>query len=386
MILPCQRVVSEVLVHTKQKFFLGSTNKIAGTNPGVSKRLAGLRKKGYQVDTHLQRAQLAGQHFPPKLRDTIDNMRQTGQISSNPAGLVHVFDNVISGNCYDQALYALGVFGTRGISTAERIDLVDGDHSLVAVGRVKTINGQDTNLQDLATWGDAAFICDPWTNIACLAKDYPQRWNEKMDKWQKRGLQIGYFENNVYKFIEAKEEKNSPVEHQKRSADRLLTSGAWLTLYVYNNGMVIERFADDSLTYIKTAALGNPVAFLGRVTQKNSDLYVCPYVSQTTVCKRYQWGFQTFTAPLPKIDGASPYTLCAKFLKDNLFADVNLPVPESLDQSTNSRAFETYLDSLLDWRSSGAFGRFVLSLFAKKSTAPPLKRQGAQKKIVSVAS
>lgn len=49
------------------------------------------------------------------------------------------------------------------------------------------------------------FVIDSWANICCSARDYAKRWDEKMTKWQTRGLVIngktrpdelkGYIEN-----------------------------------------------------------------------------------------------------------------------------------------------------------------------------------------------
>ena len=359
MILPTLPVVAGVLLQTKQKFFLGSTNKIAGTDPAKSKRLDALRKKRFNVSTHADRAALAAAYYPPNLRGSIDTLRQTGQLGANPAQLVSLFDTAISGNCYDQALYAVGVFATRGLVAVERISLEGGDHTLCAVGRLDSVNGQATDLQDFATWGDAAYICDPWTNIACLARDYPRRWNEKMEKWQKKSLRIGYYEGDKYSTIEAKEEKDSPTVHKKASADRLVAAGTYLTLYVYANGLVLELVKAGALTYVKTPALGNPIAYSGAVRQVHGALYSCPYVSPDKVCKRYQWFFQNLATPLPKLNRGAPYATCAAFLKETVFPKVELPVPTGLDSAIQTKAFEEYIDRALDWTKSDIVKRFL---------------------------
>jgi hypothetical protein len=35
-----------------------------------------------------------------------------------------------------------------------------------------------------------AWVCDPWSNIACLAWDYPFHWKVKMAKWSSVGKQV----------------------------------------------------------------------------------------------------------------------------------------------------------------------------------------------------
>ena len=39
--------------------------------------------------------------------------------------------------------------------------------------------------KDMTKWPADLSICDPWLNVACLAKDYPARFKEKMQKWSK---------------------------------------------------------------------------------------------------------------------------------------------------------------------------------------------------------
>jgi hypothetical protein len=43
---------------------------------------------------------------------------------------------------------------------------------------------------DFEDWAETAWICDPWANIACAARDYPQRWTQKMNKWSFQGKRL----------------------------------------------------------------------------------------------------------------------------------------------------------------------------------------------------
>lgn len=54
-------------------------------------------------------------------------------------------------------------------------------------GHVATVVGKlpDHALsKDMTEWPSHLSICDPWLNDACLAKDYPARFKEKMQKWE----------------------------------------------------------------------------------------------------------------------------------------------------------------------------------------------------------
>ncbi|MEO7495762.1 MAG: hypothetical protein ABIT83_25295 [Massilia sp.] len=36
------------------------------------------------------------------------------------------------------------------------------------------------------------YVCDPSSNIACKARDYPDRFKDKMQKWEGAGKLFGY--------------------------------------------------------------------------------------------------------------------------------------------------------------------------------------------------
>ena len=60
-------------------------------------------------------------------------------------------------------------------------------HGVAAVGI-----GEGELPHDMREWGPLAYICDPWTNIACRAKDYPDRFLAKMSKWDASSKLISF--------------------------------------------------------------------------------------------------------------------------------------------------------------------------------------------------
>lgn len=60
-----------------------------------------------------------------------------------------------------------------------------GDHVFIVIDQPK---GQYP--KDFGAWDANAVICDPWAKIACAAREYPDRWTAKMDKWNDRGLSV----------------------------------------------------------------------------------------------------------------------------------------------------------------------------------------------------
>ena len=57
-----------------------------------------------------------------------------------------------------------------------------GDHSFVALGQ--DVHSSGYFPPRFADWNQDAVICDPWADIACLARDYPARWRARMSNWQ----------------------------------------------------------------------------------------------------------------------------------------------------------------------------------------------------------
>jgi hypothetical protein len=45
---------------------------------------------------------------------------------------------------------------------------------------------------DMREWGPLTYICDPWSNIACRAKDYPDQFLAKMNKWNASSKLIAF--------------------------------------------------------------------------------------------------------------------------------------------------------------------------------------------------
>ena len=60
-------------------------------------------------------------------------------------------------------------------------------HGVAAVGI-----GEGEQPHDMREWGPLTYICDPWTNIACRAKDYPDRFLAKMSKWDASSKLISF--------------------------------------------------------------------------------------------------------------------------------------------------------------------------------------------------
>ncbi|MCX8986023.1 hypothetical protein [Citrobacter portucalensis] len=72
--------------------------------------------------------------------------------------------------------------------TIRKMSIVDGDHSFVLVSSPQEPLPKPIR-ECTSTW-----VCDPWAKVACLAKEYSIRMNNKMEKWSFRKLSIGMLE------------------------------------------------------------------------------------------------------------------------------------------------------------------------------------------------
>lgn len=55
-----------------------------------------------------------------------------------------------------------------------------GRHTATIIGVVPP----ELMQSDMTLWPSDVAVCDPWANIACLAKDYPDQFKKKMEKWE----------------------------------------------------------------------------------------------------------------------------------------------------------------------------------------------------------
>jgi len=60
-----------------------------------------------------------------------------------------------------------------------------GDHTFAVIGQ--QADGQGGFPSDFGDWHAQAAVCDPWANLICWARDYPQEWKAKMRKWANDG-------------------------------------------------------------------------------------------------------------------------------------------------------------------------------------------------------
>jgi hypothetical protein len=88
-------------------------------------------------------------------------------------------------NCDGLALSALD-FISRTHPNVQVSSVSVPGHTLALVG---TIDITCIN-SPFSEWPSHLYVCDPWANIACPAPEYPQRFAQKMEKWESEHKQI----------------------------------------------------------------------------------------------------------------------------------------------------------------------------------------------------
>ena len=88
--------------------------------------------------------------------------------NNEPFHRIKVCKELSFGNCYEQALLALDyVINEAPQVSAEIYCIRGGDHCFLVIGREKN---SDPDRPE--TWGDQAYICDPWANAVYPASSY----------------------------------------------------------------------------------------------------------------------------------------------------------------------------------------------------------------------
>ena len=89
------------------------------------------------------------------------------------------------GNCYEQSCAVAWHLEMNGSPEYALMRYRYVDHMFVVLGQQPGVYPDE-----FEQWSADAAICDPWADIACLAREYPQRWRARMSNWQIMGLAI----------------------------------------------------------------------------------------------------------------------------------------------------------------------------------------------------
>ncbi|MCO5414701.1 MULTISPECIES: hypothetical protein [Ralstonia] len=159
---PRQAAVASVLTHVRETYYkpnLKSGNKVKG-----------------DTEAERLRQQLA--------TDEVNRIR------SQPNALLAVQEGKAH-QCQELALLAVYHLCQEHKLPAKILELggndVDVAHCVAVVGLAPHQLHSNMKL-----WHPDTYICDPWCNIACRAKDYPKQFIDKMEKWESQGKLVGY--------------------------------------------------------------------------------------------------------------------------------------------------------------------------------------------------
>ncbi|RZI57901.1 MAG: hypothetical protein EOP37_18300 [Rubrivivax sp.] len=130
----------------------------------------------------------AGQPDPMTIFETAreaDRSDATGTPRAALHSAARAWGNKIT-NCRELSLMVHTYVAHREPTVQTSTVILEIDHGAVVLGAV------DGRLRELplAEWPTHLWICDPWANIACAARNYPQAFQDKMAKWHKDGKSI----------------------------------------------------------------------------------------------------------------------------------------------------------------------------------------------------
>lgn len=159
---PGQAVVTDVLKFVRETYY----------KPNMK---SGNKVKGEGGDDELRRQKMATQ-------EVIRIRKQDDPVAAAMAGKAHQ-----CGELTDLAIHHLQ---KRHIQ-AQCLSLGE-DEEGDALHEVAIIGPASNPLPvDMTEWHPDVYVCDPWANIACSARDYPKQFEQKMKKWQDAGKLIG---------------------------------------------------------------------------------------------------------------------------------------------------------------------------------------------------
>lgn len=169
-----------------------------GLNCSDNKKLRDYDFNDMSVDRDLREAAYSRHIQHGNKSNAIANLRQHPR---NPANATHSKANVRAygsavieagvGNCLELSCAVANQLGTSFFSTGWDLVKFGGgsDHIFVVIGPPpKQPNGEYP--QAMSTWPVGSAVCDAWSDIACIAREYPANWKARMRNWNNIGLEL----------------------------------------------------------------------------------------------------------------------------------------------------------------------------------------------------
>lgn len=92
------------------------------------------------------------------------------------------------GNCLEVSCAVAWYLNEQGRFWYDLVVYEGADHVFVAIGQPGGPNGRYPD--SFLNWHQDAAICDVWADIACLARDYPDRWRKRMVNWRIMNIEL----------------------------------------------------------------------------------------------------------------------------------------------------------------------------------------------------
>jgi hypothetical protein len=131
-------------------------------------------------------------------RDEILRMREAALFDSD-TNAIEVAMEGQAHNCEELARIAAFVL-QEDLGIIARVGDFGGVHAAAIIGA-----GTGPLPSNMKEWDANIYICDPWANIACRARDYPEKFDAKMTKWQDKNKLVKY--DDERKFVPSRDDQ-----------------------------------------------------------------------------------------------------------------------------------------------------------------------------------
>jgi hypothetical protein len=164
--------VAQVLREVRENYYKPHLNQ---TRFKSSNKKKGDKKKGEesQEATRIYQA-------------TCEIARMRAQVDSLEEDCLTVAQEGMAHNCSELAVLAVYNLQDRNLP-AHIASMAGRTHTAAIIGPVE---GKNEMPSDMTQWHPDIYVCDPWSNIACRANDYPAAFRQRMEKWEADGKKV----------------------------------------------------------------------------------------------------------------------------------------------------------------------------------------------------
>lgn len=140
------------------------------------------------------------------------------------------------GNCLELSFMALHYIAENSEAKAEIFYLEGGDHAFLVVGRLPNSDPTDPN-----TWGEDAYISDPWANKVFSAKHYKEELKSCFRNYTEAKTELVNFSEKEHTVSNAKYEMLNSEQIRKNAESLLAIQNKRSSLVLYSATKYLKK-------------------------------------------------------------------------------------------------------------------------------------------------